>query len=50
MSYEAETPMCFLPEMEVFEGEMGFDYTSGLHSGSQNILLCGLVVRRPDPI
>lgn len=42
--------MCFLPEMEVFKGEVGFNNASGLHSGSQDILLRGLVVGRPDPI
>ena len=38
-----------LPEMQVFEGEVGFDDSSGLHSGSQDILLCGLVVCSTNP-
>lgn len=50
MSYKAVITICLLPEMEVFEGEVGFNDTSGLHSSSQDILLCGLVVCRPDPI
>lgn len=50
MSYDAAATPCALPEMEVFEGEVGFDDTSSLHSGSQDVLLCGLVFCRPDPV
>jgi len=42
--------MCALPKMEVFEGEVGFDDTGSLHSGPQDVLLCGLVVYCPDAV
>lgn len=38
------------PEMEIFKGEMGFDDASGLHSGPQDVLLCWLVICRPDAV
>lgn len=44
------TTLRLLPEMEVFEGEVGLDDAGGLHSGSQDVLLCGLVVCCPDPV
>lgn len=49
-SCDAVTTLCMLPEMEVLEGEVGFNDTGGLHSGSQDVLLCGLVVPCPNAV
>lgn len=38
------------PEVQVLEGEVGLDDSSSLHSGSQDVLLCGLVVCSTNPI
>lgn len=38
------------PEVKVFEGKMCLDDARGFHSGPQDVLLRGLVVRRPDPV
>lgn len=43
--------MCwYWPEVEVFEGKVCLDDASGLHSGPQDVLLRGLVVRGTNPI
>lgn len=44
------SPGYYRPEVEVFEGKVCLDDACGLHSGPQDVLLCGLVVRRTDPI
>lgn len=38
------------PEMQVLEGKVGLDDSSGLDTSSQNVLLCGLVVGSTNPI
>lgn len=40
----------YRPEVEVFEGKVCLDNSCGLHSGPQDVLLCGLVVCRTNPI
>jgi hypothetical protein len=37
-------------EVKALEGEMDFDDARGLHSGSENVLLCGLVVSGAEPV
>ncbi len=39
-----------LLEVEVFEGEVDLHDAGGLHPGPQDVLLCGLVVLRTQPV
>lgn len=39
-----------LPEVEIFKREMSFHNSSGFHSSSQDVLLCGLVICCPNSI